>query len=347
LSARAERPSQSRWADEQPAVETTISLEQRLALIRNYGNFSINYSTAVQPRLSYFGDSNGYIAYRKRMGIVFALGDPVCHANEQISLLKRFRALYSRPSFVHVSESTATKLATLGFRVNEIGVDTNLDLDEYDFKGKSKEWLRYADNWITKHGYQIRESTFDEVTPAEVESVSEAWRVTRTIKKKEVRFINRPIVLEEEPDVRKWFLFDKNNRMLAFIYFDPIYNKGKVEGYVTCIKRRHPDAPPYAEHAIMKRAIEQFQKENMSVVKLGLSPLAAIENKRHRCNRLLHYTSRYYHSAGWVNRYFYSFVGHTQYKKRFRGREEKLYYASPVFFNDIRFMCLGSLCGFF
>lgn len=316
-------------------------------MIRQYGDFSISYSTAVQPRLEHFGDNNGYIAYRKRWGTSYALGDPVCPDNDRISLLQRFIEEHRKPSFIHVTESTAADLATLGFRINEIGIDTTLDLQSYDFKGKSKEWLRYADNWISNRNFQIREATFDEVAPEQVEAISEAWRKTRTIKKKEVRFINRPIVLKEEPDVRKWFLFDPNQRLRAFIFFDPVYSQGKIIGYVTCIKRRHPDSPLYAEHAMMKRAIECFRDEGHSILKLGLSPLANIENRTHRCNRLLHFTSRYYHSAGWVNRYLYSFVGHTNYKKRFRGREEKLYYASPVLFNDLRFICLASLCGFF
>ncbi len=347
LSTRAAKPSQTHWAQNQPSTDSEITLDHRLALNRQYGNFSISYSTAVQPSLKYFGDENGYIAYRSRWGVSYALGDPVCDERNRIELINRFIKEHKKPSFVHITEPTAETLAQLGFRINEIGVDTNLDLQEYDFKGKQKEWLRYADNWIKKHGYEIREANYDLVSPEQVEAVSEAWRKTRTIKKKEVRFINRPIVLYDELDVRKWFLFDQAGRMMAFIFFDPIYSQGQLTGYVACIKRRHPDSPVYAEHSIMKRAIECFQAEGRSVLKLGLSPLANIENQTHRCNRLLHFTSRYYHSSKWINRYLYSFVGHTQYKKRFRGREEKLYYASPVLFNEMRLICLASLCGFF
>jgi lysylphosphatidylglycerol synthetase-like protein (DUF2156 family) len=51
------------------------------------------------------------------------------------------------------------------------------------------------------------------------------------------------------------------------------------------------------------------------------------------------------HSAGWLNKYFYNFVGHTQYKSRFRGVEEKTYYATPSRFNSHRLLALASLCG--
>ena len=347
MSSQTASPSQTYWAKEQKVVASAITLEQRLDLIRNHGDFSVAFSTAVQPRLEYFGDSDGYIAFRRRWGVSFAIGDPVVPKSKLREILGDFISTHRKPSFVHVTEDTAVQLSAMRFRVNEIGTDTNLDLADYDFKGKKKEWLRYADNWVKNHDFSIRETNFDEVTPDQIEQVSEAWRKTRTIKKKEVRFINRPIVLEDEPGVRKWFLFDPAGKMLAFIFFDPLYRDGKIFGVVTCIKRRHPDAPLYAEQALMKRAIDQFKSEGLEVVKLGLSPLANIENKIHRHNKLLHYTSRYYHSAGWVNRYFYNFVGHTKYKKRFRGREEKLYYASPVLFNDLRMICLASLCGFF
>ena len=40
-----------------------------------------------------------------------------------------------------------------------------------------------------------------ELAADQVEALSEAWRKTRTIKRKEVRFLNRPIVLADEPDV--------------------------------------------------------------------------------------------------------------------------------------------------
>src|SRR6187551_3199132 len=54
-----------------------LPLEQRLELVRRYGDFSLAYSTAVQKDLSYFGDAEGYIAFGSNMGSAFALADPV------------------------------------------------------------------------------------------------------------------------------------------------------------------------------------------------------------------------------------------------------------------------------
>lgn len=339
--------SQTYWAEEQESSDSAIDLEKRLHLFRQHGDFSIAYSTAVQPCLEYFGDEHGYIAFRKRWGCVFVLGDVVAPESTRASLLDQFLKQHPRASFCQVQHSTATLLAERGYYVNEIGIDTTIQLQEYTFAGKSKEWLRYAANWTDRRDYRIVESEFESAPSLtdEVELVSEAWRKTRTVKRKEVRFLNRPIVMQDESDVRKFFFYAPDGQqLLAFVFLDPIYLHGERIGYVTSIKRRHPDAPIYAEQALMKRIIETLQAEGVQQLKLGLSPLAQIEDKTFRKSWLLHKWFRYSFSAGWVNRYFYHLAGHAAYKQRFRGEEEKLYMAGHGF-NPLRMLAMVSLCG--
>lgn len=322
----------------------SLSQQTRLALLHQHGNFSIAYSTAFQPLMDYFGDEQGYIAYRQRWGETFVLGDPVCSADRSGELLEAFVQQFPRALFVQCGKTTARILERLKFRINEIGIDTRLDLTSWTFAGRQREWLRYGDNWISRRGYQIREGSFVDERGA-VEHVSESWRKTRRVKRKEVRFMNRPIMLEDEPGVRRFMLYDPAGNLQAFVLFDPLYLDGRISGYVTCMKRRMPDLPQYAEPAIMKRAIEVFQEEGVPSVWLGLSPLADIENREFRCNRILDWTTRYYHSAGWINRWFYNFTGHTQFKKRFRGEEQKAYFASRYLWNTKPLLSLCSLCG--
>ena len=111
-----------------------------------------------------------------------------------------------------------------------------------------------------------------------IEAVSLAWRATRRVKRKEVRFLNRPFVSADEPGTRRFYFLDAQQRMLAFVVFEPLYRDGRLIGYVACSKRRHPDAPVYAEQAILKHAIEVFQREGCQELRLGLSPLAWIAN---------------------------------------------------------------------
>jgi lysylphosphatidylglycerol synthetase-like protein (DUF2156 family) len=340
--------SQSYWATRHLLSESAPSIsaaERQQALLR-WGDFSLGYSIANQPCLKYSGDSDGFLAFGTRCGFNFVLGDPLCDPARKEKLLAAFLKQHRRVSFVQVSESTAAILERLGFRINEIGVDTRLDLATYAFSGKEKEWLRYADNWVTRRGFRIAEANIAD-HEQEIEAVSESWRKSRTIKRKEVRFLNRPIPMVDESGVRKFFLFSPSGRIEAFVYFDPLYSSGQLSGYVTSIKRRLPDCSTYGEPAILKRAIEQFQRDGVSSLWLGLSPLAQIENRQFKSNRFLHWTSRYLHKAGWFNRWLYNFRGHSQYKQRFRGEESKVYFASQARFNGLRLAAFSSLCGAF
>ena len=337
--------SQSYWAAGQGDVESAIKPELRSRFLRQYGDFSLAYSTAFQPRLEHFGGEQGYIAFRKRWGITFALGDVVASSQQTGPMIDAFLKAHKRVVFCQASEQLAKQLVERGFYANEMGADTTIDLADYSFNGKQKEWLRYASNWCARRDYRIVEAGFDEVHPDQVEAVSEAWRKTRTVKQKEVRFLNRPIVLEDEPDVRKFFFFSPDNQLQAYIFLDPMYRDGRLIGYVTCIKRRHPDAPMYSEQAIMKHIIEKLQVEGVQELKLGLSPMAWIDDDQLKNSKLTSRLFKYGFEAGWVNRYFYHLKGHADYKRRFRGREEKLYLCSQRGFSLYRLFALTTLCG--
>ena len=255
----ATKRSQSYWATRHlhSAPITKITIAERQQALLRWGDFSLAYSIAHQPCLKYFGDSNGFLAFGTRTGFNYVLGDPLCAPEHKEKILSDFVQQHRRVSFVQASESTAAILERLGFRINEIGVDTRLDLATYSFTGKDKEWLRYADNWVSRRGFRIAEANIAD-HEQEIEFVSETWRKSRTIKRKEVRFLNRPIPMIDESGVRKFFLFSPAGSIEAFVYFDPLYSAGQLSGYVACIKRRLPDCSTYGETAILKRAIEQF-----------------------------------------------------------------------------------------
>ena len=71
--------SQTYWALDQRVRDTGMRRPLRMDLLSRFGDFSMAYSTAVQPRLNYFGDQNGYIAYRQRWGMSFVLGLSLIH----------------------------------------------------------------------------------------------------------------------------------------------------------------------------------------------------------------------------------------------------------------------------
>lgn len=335
------RPSVGSSPEALPSSES----ERRWEALRSHGDFTLAYNTAVQEGLEYFWSGDSYLAYRCRKGHVFVLGDPVASAEKLPELLREFTAKFPKPTFVQVSNATAAVLERMGYYINEMGFDTVLDLPQYSLAGKSMERIRYAGNWLKKHGYTIAEEDYAAESIQEAMAVSEGWRNGMNCRKAEMKFLNRPICFNDEQGVRKFFLRDPVGKLVAFFYFDPLYRDGKVIGYATAIKRRLSEAPVYAEQGIMRAAVETFKSEGLERVTLGLSPMAGIENKTFRCNPFLHYSFRYAFRAWWVNRYFYNLEGHAQYKRHFKGREVQYHYASPVLFNDLRIYHLMRLTG--
>lgn len=353
-------------------------LPRRLAAVRQWGDFTQAYSTATQAGLNHFWLDGGYIAYQMKWRYACVLGDPVAPPELIEPLLKAFLAQFRKRCFWQIGRSTAEALQRLGFWINEMGPDTRIDLAGYDFAGKRKERLRAASNWLAKHSYVVREGAFggNEISselsnplaggprppspgprggPAnaveltnvdgdEIRTLSEGWQQSRRISG-DVRFFNRPIVFADEPDVRKFFLFDSVGKCQAFAFFDPIYRAGKVIGYSPAIKRRALDAPLRAEEGITKTAIEQFQREGRERVMLGLSPLAGIQDREFKANPLTSFSWRRGMNAWWINRFFYNLAGHADFKRRFDGVEEQTYYASDALFNDLRVVASMRLAG--
>ena len=314
----------------------------RMMLVKRFGSQTLSYSAATQTGLRHFGSQEGFIAYQSKFGYTFALSDPVADPGNFDSIISAFLEFFPRAAFVQVSDRVAEILAEKNFWINEMGVDTRLNLLNYDFRGKEKERFRYAANWLTRRNFSITELPFNDEVILQTKSLCQRWRSTRRVKQ-ETAFINRPMEYWDQPDMRRFFLLDPKGQIAAFVFFDPIYENGNIIGYVTSFKRRDTNCPSMAELGICKIAIEKFRAEGKQVVKLGLSPLAEIDDGKFRHNWIMKRSFRFVHSAGWVNRYFYNVKGHAEFKNRFRGETEKTYFATQTFINDFRLFALMRL----
>jgi phosphatidylglycerol lysyltransferase len=299
-----------------------VSVERRLSFLRQHGSFTLAYSAAVQRGLDYFGDENGFIAYRMVGGTALVLADPVAAVADRAKLIREFLAVQPKVSFWQVSRPTAEILASMGFVVNEMGTDIRIDLPGY--KRKS---LRHDFNRATRAGTVIKEASAAEIGIDAIRDVSDRWRRMRTFKEREVAFLNRPIVLEDEPDVRKFFAFDRDGKLVAFAYYDPIYEDGRVVGYSTSFKRRLPEADANICNGLLHVAMESFRAEGRKCLYLGLSPMADIEDKDFRPNKLLSAVFRWSFASPLFNRYVYPLKGHASHKRDYRGTAEHTYFA--------------------
>jgi len=308
-----------------PAI--SLELDERLRLLRRHGDFSLAYSTAVQNGLSYFGDSEGYIAFASKMGGHFALGDPVAAPEARQHYIRRFVEAARAPWFVQVGEDTARVLSGMGYRVNRMGIDTRLDLARHDFSGKPNETVRYSERWLFKKGYSIVEDDGSVASLDHVKKLSAEWLAERIVKRWEMRFLNRPFQPEASEGMRRFMLVDPDGQSVALLDFDPLYSGGDIAGYTTSFKRKLVGTTPHAEIGLTKFAVDRFRKEGHRIVTLGLSPLADIKPSGFSESGFWRTMFARAYDSKSVNSRIFNLQGQAAFKRRFHGAEEPTYIA--------------------
>lgn len=325
----ARRGSLFWFGREHARAATDVPLATRVALLRQHGTASQSYSATYQPGLEHFGDERGFLAYKKVGGTALVLSDPIASRENIPNLISHFLKEHPDAGFWYLSRPIAEIFGELGFFVNAMGPDTRIDLTTYGFSGGKKENLRRATNRMNAGGFVTRESTTAEVGYDNVKTVSDAWHQTRHVRDHEVAFLNRPLVLADEPDVRRFFTFDRDGKLVAFEFFDPIYEGGQVVGYMAQHSRRLAEADAMVHFAIKRCAIETFQKEGRKLLYLGLSPFAYVENEElgSRTHRMTRLYFRFAFRSWLFNHVLYTCKGLEAHKRIFRGVSEQHYYA--------------------
>lgn len=317
------------------------SLEERLwSNLRQHGSFSLAYHT-MQPGVEYFETTDGFIAYEKKWGYTFVLADPVVSPENRETAIEDFLNNHKRVSFCQITEPIAELLHDRGFKVNEFGTEFEIDIPSYTMSGKKKRHIKEAVNRIRNLNMTVEEFSSEDLNREEVEAVSEAWRATKYVSEHETRFLSRGIVLDDEPDVRKFYLVGEEG-IVAYIYFDPIYRDGEVIGYLSNSKRNRPDAPRDFDFAITWHAVERFREEGKEVLSFGMAPFYEVTDEKYRHNRFTHRAlNRIYHRP---KKWLYNFQGMAAHKRRYRGTQTKVYFATTAFTNMFRMLVLGRVC---
>ncbi|WP_061937284.1 phosphatidylglycerol lysyltransferase domain-containing protein [Aureimonas sp. AU22] len=309
-------------------------LATRLSLCVNHGDFSLAYSTAVQPGLGYFGDVDGYVAFATKMGHAFVLGDPVAHEGDRADYIRRVVTAMPRPCFVQVGHATAGVLADLGYRVNQMGIESNLDLATHSFAGKRNETIRYSEAWLRKKGYRILECDGSIADSEQVRHISTNWRKGRIVSRREMRFLNRPFEPRLGPHMRRFMIAHPDGHVIAILDFDPIFKNGAVIGYTAAFKRKLVGTTAHAEIGLTKFAADRFKEEGRTRLSFGLSPLADIEASTFPESRLWRRSFQQAFRSRRVNENVFNLQGQAAFKRRFHGARQVSYIAfkrgSPI-----------------
>jgi lysylphosphatidylglycerol synthetase-like protein (DUF2156 family) len=142
-----------------------------------------------------------------------------------------------------------------------------------------------------------------------------------------VGFLNRSILLGDEVDVRKFYAFDCDGNLVAFSFYDPIYQDGQVVGYSTSFKRRIPEADPLISFAILQSAIDTFRQEGRKWLHLGLSPMADIADKEFKHSAFLSSNFGPAFRCPLFKRCIYPLQWHATHKRDFGGLAEQTSFA--------------------
>ena len=306
---------------------------------RAHGSHCLAYSSLQDVLEHFLLDGVGYVAClnfrhpllcRKPRRIVLA--NPVVAKEDAARLIEAFLAFDPDPVFVQVDRDFAAILDAAGFQVNQIGVETDVPLADFDLTGKGRAKLRQWRNKTEREGVVARELPCSAVDPAEVAALSRQWLDRKG--GREILFLNRPFVIADEPDVRRFYAF-QDGRLVGVAVFDPFFRDGRVVGYYHNIDRLADGAPHGTGVCIKLAAVEAFRAEGREVLALGLTPLSGIDNDFNAnrfMERILKIVKRY--------DFLYPFKGSESHKKKFDGVSRKVYAASRK--SDIRTMLATS-----
>jgi lysylphosphatidylglycerol synthetase-like protein (DUF2156 family) len=324
LRRTIDRISESRAPD---IARANLSFEQRMALFRQHGDFSLAYATVTQEGLAHFGDASGYIAYSFKMGSTIALGEPVIAEGDRAALADAFIGAAGDPCFAQIRRPFAERLAARGYRVALLGSDFVFDLGADVFAGGHQKSNRYSYTWLVRNGYRFGEWTGTEGEAEEAMALSQDWRATRIVARREMTFLNTPFSLVPPPDVRRFMLRNGEGLLVMMMDMQPMWRDGRPYGFTTALKRRRPDATKYAEVGLTKHIAETLAGEGLSRMTLGLAPLAVRGPSGFHESGLMRALLAQLAASKIVNERVFNLNGHAAFKRRLHACEEPVYFA--------------------
>lgn len=289
--------------------------------------------TSLEPTMEYFIEPDiGYIAFVSYKHWLWAraerkvvLADPICDSKNYKIIIKRFLAKHPNAIFVQASRLLAEVLTEIGLEVNVFGVETEIDILDFNLKGKHRAKLRQWKNKCQREGIEVKEQEISEHPNIDaLKQLSQQWLENKG--GKEYSFLVRPLRLKSEKDVR-YFSAYQNEKLKAFATFDPIYQENKVVGYYHNVDRFLINAPHGSSAYIVLRAIESFQKEGVKRVSLGMSPLYLPRGLSEELNFNLRTRKSFWYAFEKLN-FIYPFKGNASHKKKFHGDKKPIYFST-------------------
>lgn len=323
------------------AGQQTATQGFRMEQLHIHGSGSLAYS-ALQEGLRYFNHELGFVAFKQlddAPGSVVVLADPICSKENLKPFMEAFLKEKNDPIFLHITHETAEILNEKGFSVNELGVETFIELQDFNLVGNKKQQLRNARNGGKNDQLKVIEvEQMDDDMLKALKKISDDWMQEKVAGANEMRFIVRPMVYVDEVDVRK-FVAIKDGEIVGFVVFDPMYENGKVIGYIANQLRSNLNRTYSVVDYIVIEAIEKFKAEGKKLLSLGLSPFAKVDDSdQFHHSKLL--TAHFKYAFEKAN-FLYNFKNLARHKSLYRpelpgAHEEKVYCSMKTRFLLVR-----------
>lgn len=254
----------------------------RSALLRAHGADPISYST-LQPGLSYFDTSYGYVAYAKAAGVSLTLGPPVCAPSDRSKLVEKFLGGVKRPVFFYVQRDVAQLVKELGgwrSRVCPIGVDKVISLDaRLDADAKVKSAVKKA----AKAGLQLEEVKPSAADRARIAEINARYLAKAAVPV-EMTFLNRPLSYDDD-GLQRMFVLRAGGELLGYAALDPYFEGGRPMGYLLNLLRFGKTSLWGVYFSSVVKLAEALKAQGVRELSLGFCPLGAVDASG--CSRLL------------------------------------------------------------
>jgi len=327
-----------------------------------YGDTELT-QTILQKNMEYFlVEPFGFVAFRRTKFLgrttLFVLGKPICDVSKLETLLNFFHEHFeTKIVYTQIDDYTAKVLRnSLGYYVNEMGVVTELDVQECNLSGSSMQTVRTAISKSKAAGIYFEAN--GNATSEEIDNLTSQWMRGKTSNRGELEFLTRPLVKQPEHDTLIITArIRSDDKLQGYFVFNPMYRNGKRYGYCLDVMRTCADSPKGLVSALVCEAIDIFKAMNVEhennvvaemephridTLSLGISPGYMVHDDKDWNNPL---TSVIIHGIFQFGNSFYNYKGIAGFKSIFKGKLKKRFFASPSLFQLNELILLQATCG--
>ncbi|WP_055476740.1 bifunctional lysylphosphatidylglycerol flippase/synthetase MprF [Gordonia sp. HS-NH1] len=272
-------------------------------------------------------DDQSVVTYRKHVGTMVALADPVCAPDRLRDAVDAFVELAegagATPCWFSIGSATSEIVTERGWLSVQIAEDTIVDLPGLEFKGKPWQHVRSAMNKAAKQDISMRMvSLADEsfAVKTQVRAISEEWVGDKGLP--EMGFTLGSVEEAMDPAVRVALAVDPTGNVHGVLSWLPVFAPGgDIAGWTLDIMRRRTDGfGPVVEYLIASSAVA-FKDEGAQFISLSGAPLARTGDfEAEPLDKLLD-------TLGAALEPYYGFRSLHTFKKKFNPRYEPVYLA--------------------